>query len=52
MSSGIKLLNSFANRINSFGDKQLNNKISEWRQHYDGTEKYQGRTKQVAASQR
>lgn len=52
MSAGIKQLDFYADRINSIGEKRLNEKLCEWKKHYNGTEKHQGRSKHLAPAQR
>ena len=51
MAARIKTLDFYADRINSLGEKRLNEKLCEWKNYHNGTE-HQGCAKGLATPQR
>lgn len=52
MAAGFKQLERVAGIINYYGERHLSNKIGEWKQHYDFTEKHQRCATELATAQR
>ena len=52
MKAVVKQLDKIAGRLDLFGNQRLDDKLGEWKRHYDDTEKYQGRAKGLATAQR
>jgi len=51
MATSITQLNRFAQRINATSSNRLNEKVCEWKEHYNGTKEYQRGIREVESAQ-